>query len=199
MSPVPRIIAFSSGAEKYHRTARRLKKQCEEFGYPHDIEVNLDLSEHLLAKLPKIPFKFWIFRYIPTFIKSKLYEYGKDVLYLHGDFEIKKEIPEEAFEGSFDVGMQRRWKYAVERSRFTMLAAPLLFRANDQALRFLNLWEAHCLNVHEPDKTEHAYLLYLWKYLSERDQSLDIQFFNPHIASLQHDADASILGHKGGE
>lgn len=190
----PTIIAFSWGQEQYHRPARRLQEKCDEFNYPHSIDIDVDIDDYMKKCPPKMPGKFWVFRRIPSFILSKLDELDSNVLYLHGDFRIKKEIPEKAFE-DLDIGVQKRRKYKVETSRFTMLAAPIFVRNNEASRRFLRVWEAHCQNVHEPNKTEHAYLLYLWRYF-KRDKTIRKEFFDPNIASLQFDADAPILGHK---
>lgn len=193
MFSFPTIIAFSFGEEPYHTFAGRLQAQCLHYGYPHSIDIDADLADYTDYMVEGLHPRHQIYRVIPSFILSKLNELGS-VLYLHCDFRIQQEIPTKAWDG-LDIGLQKRWKYAVERSNFPMLAAPIYARNNENARRFLRLYESLCLNV-DTDRGEHVFLRFLWKYL-ERDRSLRKGYFDPHIATLQKDAEnVPILGHK---
>ena len=83
MSDFPTVIAWSWGAEHYHQKARALRERCEELGYPHSIDVDVDLSYHFsLQPGGDWEQRMWVYRYIPHFIGWEAATHG-DVLYLH--------------------------------------------------------------------------------------------------------------------
>ena len=194
MTP-PTAVAFSWGADRYHEAARRLRGQLEDLGHPHRIHVDVDLRAHFARRPGPWKDRKWACRYIPTFLLRELELGGEDLLYLHSDFRVVREIPE-AWTG-LDVALQERWLW-VPSSPLRPLAAPIFVRNCAPAVRFLRTWEALCLNV-DDGNYEHDLLWQTFQLLEEKDRSLRLGWFEPHIATLLRDGDAPILGHKGGD
>lgn len=189
------VIAWSWGDALYHEAARSLRARCEELGYPHDIEIDVDLSEHIAGQFGA-PWRErqWIYRYIPTFIRRKREELTGPLLYLHADMTIREPIPEASVPRA-DVALESGWSQRPPRPDDRVLAAPIYVADTAHARRFIGLWCAYCRYL-DDGMGEHNQLIRVWSVMSEKDRSLDLKLFDPPLGSIRRSSDVPIVGTK---
>lgn len=192
MSDFPTVVAWAWGDRKYHDAAERLRGQCEAAGYDHWIVRDPpEFAEHQARRVSAdMRDRIWVYRFIPTFILLALARTEADLLYLHADQEIVREVPF-VFDG-LDIGLESAWCNDRPNS---VIAAPVFVRNNDRARRFVRLWQAHGWYM-DDDRAEHHHLIDVWRYMERYDRTLRIGTFDPPIASIKFDTPTPIRGHK---
>lgn len=195
----PTVVSWSWGAERYHAAARRLIKRCEELGYPHDVEVGADLSQHLARfermRGPHWTQRQWVYRFIPGFLLSKRREHAGPLLYLHADMTFRRPVPEERFRADADVMLESGWSQDPPRPHDRVLAGPIYLAPTRGASRFLRLWSAFCAEL-DDGRGEHEQLIRTWQLMRDRDRSLTVETWNPPLASIRASDDVAIVGDK---
>lgn len=163
MSEYPVFIAYSydpdPASASYTQLASRLRKRCDALAIPNDI-CDLDLTEHiqdLKRSCPRIQHENrMIWRYAPTFIKQKLIEHKKPVLYLHCDSLIVRKPAVGNFEPTMSVGFSPS-RCRSREVHCAVYASTLFFRPDVVAYTFLEHWEYMCRNFNTAEG-EHGFL-----------------------------------------
>lgn len=151
------VVLFFYYGDQYKEKAKNLSKQLGSVKIIHNLDTP-DLSDWMKEKPhPELSDRYWVCRFIPTYIKAALLGMKHDVLYVHSDSELKKPFNNSYFKPTTGIGIeQQRHLDESKYGKFNVMAAPLYFEYRRESLEFLTLWEEKCRESNK--KSEHEIL-----------------------------------------